>query len=160
MGGIDPELFKKVVQPLLDSSLMKEENGQYSIASANEIEPAKLSNARMTTADYTELVATSTSVQVTLERDQQQQSAQEAANTANGALLQYSHPKHKHRVMAFIIKTVKRQAMNLATLVEMTIQNFTGKGIDLAEANITKNITELQEKELISTEGRMITYIP
>ena len=70
MGGIDPELFKKVVQPLIDSSLLKEENGQYSIASANQIEPAKLSNARMTTADYTELVATSTSVQVTLERDQ------------------------------------------------------------------------------------------
>ena len=62
--------------------------------------------------------------------------------------------------MAFIIKTVKRQAMNLATLVEMTIQNFTGKGIDLAEANITKNITELQEKELISTEGSIINYIP
>ena len=55
--------------------------------------------------------------------------------------------------MAFITKTVKRQEQNLATLVELVIQFFAGKGLQIIEEHISKNIEELEMKELIKTEG-------
>ena len=55
--------------------------------------------------------------------------------------------------MAFVTKTVKRSAQKVATLVELAIQFFEAKGLQLVEENITKNITELETKELIRMEG-------
>ena len=145
MGGLTPQLMRQLVQPLLDSKLLTEESGVYSIEAQDQIEPAKLPLARMTSATYTELVAAATNVSVTLDKDQPGRNNETADNqNASGALLQYSHPKHKHRVMAFIAKTVKRQPTTVVTIVELAIQNFAGKGLDLVEVNITKNITELE----------------
>ena len=99
-------------------------------------------------------------MQITLDKDTPSQSTLNEADPNGGALLAYSHPKHKHRVMAFITKTVKRQPTDIATLVEISIQNFAGKGLNLVEANITKNITELEDKELVSIDNEVVSYIP
>ena len=39
MGGIDPSLLRKLLEPLFDSSILSEENGQLMIEDAGSIEP-------------------------------------------------------------------------------------------------------------------------
>ena len=62
MGGIDSQLLRNLVQPLLDSGLLTEEGGMYSIAAPNAIAPAKLTQALTSAQKYTDLVSQSTNV--------------------------------------------------------------------------------------------------
>ena len=65
MGGIDAALMRKLVQPLLDSSVVTEENGQYRIEAANQVETNKLQMSKSLTAGvYTDLVASATTVKI------------------------------------------------------------------------------------------------
>ena len=42
MGGLDATIFAKLLQPLLDSTVVTLEAGEYSISEPSQIEPAKL----------------------------------------------------------------------------------------------------------------------
>ena len=127
MGGMDPTLLRRLVQPLIDASILTEEFGKYGIERADQIQPSLFSKALMSAETLTDTVAAASSVQVTLAKDSNE------PLLAERGLTQYSHPKHKYRVMGFIAKTVKRGPLNLVTLVELTIQNFEAKGLTLRE---------------------------
>ena len=68
MGGVDSSLLRKVIQPLLDSTLLVEMDGKFKVESSSAIVPNKLSLALSSAESYTDLVA-STQVTVTLDKD-------------------------------------------------------------------------------------------
>ena len=72
----------------------------------------------------------------------------------------YSHPKHKHRVMAFLSKTVKRAKTRKVALIEQTLLNFCGKGLTMSEANVEKCISELEMKEVVKIENEEVSFVP
>lgn len=135
--------------PVLNSGVVSEEDGSYSIERPGDIEPMLLGKALSTAEMYTDLVAEASSVSVTL--------AKEAASNhypgTSGSMLAYIHPKHKHRVYAFVTKTVKRGPQKKNALYESAIQNFAAKGLTLVEENITKCIADLVLKDLVKEEG-------
>ena len=104
MSGIDPTLLRKLLGPVLNSGVVCEEDGSYSIESPGDIEPLLLGKALTTAEMYTDLVAEASSVSVTLAKD----AASSHYPGTSGSMLAYIHPKHKHRVYAFVTKTVKR----------------------------------------------------
>ena len=60
---------------------------------------------------------------------------------------------HKFRVQAFIIKLVKKAAENQGKLVELAKVKFKEKGIELEEADVVKNLEELETKGYIERNG-------
>ena len=73
----------------------------------------------LTTAEmYTDLVAEASSVSVTLAKEA---SSSHYPGGTSGSMLAYIHPKHKHRVYAFVTKTVKRGPQKKTALYESVI---------------------------------------
>ena len=60
---------------------------------------------------------------------------------------------HKFRIQAFIIKLVKKEAENQGKLAELAKGKFKEKGIELEEADIVKNLEELETKGYIERNG-------
>ena len=79
---------------------------------------------------------------------------------ASGSMLAYSHPKHKHRVMAFLVKTVKRCTTRKNSLLEQAIQHFASKGLTVKEADLQKCIDDLVNKDFVAVEGDNVSYVP
>ena len=53
MGGLEPDLMRKLIEPLLESTIVTENLGKYSIEAKNDVKPALFSKAMIANAAET-----------------------------------------------------------------------------------------------------------
>jgi len=71
MGGLSPELMRKLIEPLFAATVVTETNGKFSIEAKNDVKPANFAKALISNAaeTYTTLLGRSSHAKIALEMD-------------------------------------------------------------------------------------------
>ena len=62
-------------------------------------------------------------------------------------------------MQSFITKQVKKAPESIPNLVKLAIDTFLGKGFEVVEADVVKNIKELENKAYIEVNEEQVKYL-